>query len=424
MLIAPPRLNVGAWLTLAVAGPTLMLAAALGATSGGLARSAGMWEAVLLAPAIALALRSLERRRAIAAQGPERFLVAAFALSVAEASGVLMAVLMGAPLPGQAVACGLTVAAAPLALAVAADLARRALPDFSLQPTGLAQSLYQPDAGGRQGAVERAENVLFKEMAGQLEARADVAGAQPRLGGEQEARQGEQAVPVGLAGVAADSAAGAGADIDQVVEAAGGGALAEIEAEAQVLEQAGLEADEHRRPDLGDQERPAERLEGEEGPRMWLPLRKRAGGHGRRGGHPRERQWIIEERCRPLTLGLQGRRAQLFADPGPIADEAARAGLEIGPHALGGAAGDVGGIAAMLAGEQFHDRPGLAEGAGREHEGVVGEFHRIKLWAPAEEIQSPISDAAVAMDAALAELRSLLAAYKSKLVVEDAAQAA
>ena len=424
MLIAPPRLNVGAWLTLAVAGPTLMLAAALGATSGGLARSAGMWEAVLLAPAVALALRSLERRRAIAAQGPERFLIAAFGLSVAEASGVLMAVLLGAPLAGQAVACGLTVAAAPLALAVAADLVRRAFPDFSLQPTGLAQSLYQPDAGGRQGPVERAEDVLFQEMAGQLKARADVAGPQPRLGGEQEPGQGQQAVLVGLSGVAADSAAGAGADVDQVVEAAGGGALAEVEAEAQLLEQPRLEADEDRRPDLGHEERRAERLEGEEGPRMWLPLRKRAGSHGRRGGNPRERQWIIEERCRPLTLGLQGRRAQLFADPGPIADEAARAGLEIGPHALGAAAGHMGGIAAMLAGEQLHDRPGLAEGAGREHEGVVGEFHRIKLWAPAEEIQSPISDAAVAMDAALAELRSLLAAYKSKVVVEDAAQAA
>lgn len=424
MLIAPPRLNVGAWLTLAVAGPTLMLAAALGATSGGLARSAGMWEAVLLAPAIALALRSLERRRAIAAQGAERFLVAAFGLSVAEASGVLMAVLMGAPLPGQAVACGLTVAAAPLALAVAADLLRRAFPDFSLQPTGLAQSLHQPDAGRRQGPVEWAENVLLEEMARELEARADVARAEPRLGREQEAGQSQQAVLVGLSGVAADGAAGAGTDVDQVVETAGGGALAEVEAEAQVLEQTRLEADEHRRPDLGHEERPAERLEGEEGPRMWLPLRKRASSHGRRGGHPRERQWIIEERCRPLTLGLKGRRAQLFADPGPIADEAARAGLEVGPHALGRAAGDMGGIAAMLAGEQLHDRSGLSEGAGREHEGVVGEFHRIKLWAPAEEIQSPISDAAVAMDAALAELRSLLAAYRSKVVVGDAAEAA
>ena len=101
MLIAPPRLNVGAWLTLAVTAPTLMLALALGVTSGGTARWAGMWVAVLLAPAVALSLRSLESRRAKAAAGPERMLVAAFGLSIAEAAGVLLAVLMGAPLTGH-----------------------------------------------------------------------------------------------------------------------------------------------------------------------------------------------------------------------------------------------------------------------------------------------------------------------------------
>jgi hypothetical protein len=84
----------------------------------------------------------------------------------------------------------------------------------------------------------------------------------------------------------------------------------------------------------------------------------------------------------------------------------------------------VGGVAAVAGGEQVHDRPALAVGAGREHEGVVGEFHRIKLWVPAEEIQPPISDAAVAFDAALAELKGLLADYKSKVVVEAAAEAA
>jgi hypothetical protein len=424
MLIAPPRLNVVAWLTLAVAGPTLMLALALGATHEGTKQWAGLWVAVLLAPAVALSLRSLETRRAKAAAGPDRLLVAAFGLSVAEASGVLLAVLMGAPLTGQAIACGLTVAAGPLALAVAAELLRRAFPNMSLEPTGLAQTLHKPDPSWGQGPVEWAENVRLEEMASELEARADVARSQSGLSREQEAGQGEQPVLVSLAGVAADGAAGAGTDIDQVVDAAGGGALGEVEAEAQFLEQPRLEADEDRRPDLGVQERGAERLEGQEGPGMWLPLRKRSSGHGRRGGHPRERQWIIEERCRPLTLGLQGRRAQLFGDAGPITDEAARAGLEIGAHALGRAAGDVGGVAAMLGGEQFHDRPALAEGAGREHEGVVGEFHRIKLWAPAEEIQPPISDASVAFDEALAELKRLVAAYRGKVVEADEAKAA
>lgn len=425
MLIAPPRLNVGAWLTLAVAGPTAMLAAAHSATQHGEDSWAGLWIAVVLAPGVALALRSLEHRRAKAAQGPERRLVGAFCLSIAQASGVLLAVLMGAPLSGQAIACGLCVAAFPLAVAVPLDVVRRLFPHFSLEPTGLAKALHQPDTGGREGPVEWAENVRLEEMTGQVEAGADVAGTEPRLGREQEAGQGQQPILVDLAGVAADGAAGAGADVGQVVGDARGGALGEIEPEAQVLEQARLEADEHCRPDLGNQESCAQRLEGEEGPRMWLPLRKRAGSHGGRGGYARQRQWIIEERCRPLTLGLQGRRAQLFADPGPVADEAARAGLEVGPQALGGAAGHMGGIAAVLGGEEFHDRAALAEGAGREHEGVVGEFHRIKLWAPAEEIQPPISDAAVAMDAALAELKGLLADYKAKVVQpQDEAKAA
>lgn len=425
MLIAPPRLNVGAWLTLAVAGPTLMLAAAAGATGGGAAQWAGLWVAVLLAPAVALALRSLERRRAQAAQGPERMLVGAFGLSVAQASGVLLAVMWGAPLSGQAIACGLTVAAFPLALAVPAAILRRLFPNFSLEPTGLAQTLHKPDASGRQGPVEWAENVRLEEMAGELQARADVAVAQTVLRRQQEAGQREQAILVGLTGLTADGATGAGADVDQVVEHAGGGAAREVEAKAQVLEQPRLEAHEHGRPDLGNLEGRAQRLEGEEGPRMWLALRKRPGRDGGRRGQPRQRQWIIEERCRPLTLGLQGRRAQLFGDAGPIADEAARTGLEIGPQALGGPAGHVGGIAAVLGGEQLDDGPALAEGAGREDEGVVGEFHRIKLWAPADEIQPPISDAAVAMDAALAELKGLLADYKSKLVLPpDEAQAA
>jgi len=425
MLIAPPRLNVGAWLTLAVAGPTLMLAAALGATSGGARQWAGLWAAVLLAPAVALSLRSLETRRAKAAQGPERILVAAFGLTVAQASGVLLAVLMGAPLTGQAIACGLAVAAFPLALAVPADLLRRAFPGFSLEPTGLAQSLHQPDPGWRQRAIEGAEDVGLKEVPGELQPGPDVAGVQAPLGGEQEAGEREQPVLVGLAGVTADGPPGAGADIDQVIDGAGGGAAGEVEPEPQVLQQARLEADEDRGPDLGDLEGRAQRLEGEEGPRMWLPLRKRPGRDGGRRGQPRQRQWVIEERCRPLTLGLQGRRAQLFGDAGPIADEAARTGLEMGSKALGAAAGDVGGIAAMLAGEQLHDRPALAEGAGGQHEGVVGEFHRIKLWAPADEIQPPISDAAVAMDVALAELKALLADYRSTVVVsEDAARAA
>ncbi|WP_293378736.1 hypothetical protein [Phenylobacterium sp. SCN 70-31] len=87
---------------------------------------------------------------------------------------------------------------------------------------------------------------------------------------------------------------------------------------------------------------------------------------------------------------------------------------------------------------------------GGQHEGVVGEFHPIKLWAPAEEIQppgarrsirlwvpddavdplDPEADTAIAppvtalmtalatarMDEALAELRTLLHRYRGDVV--------
>lgn len=426
MQLAPPRLNVGAWFALAAAGPAAMLAVAAAATHEGATRDAGLWAAAMLAPAIALALHMLERRRRAGPAPADQALTSAFALTVSEAAAVLLSVLMGAPLPGQAVASGLAVAAIPLAGAVGLDLLRRALPHFSLQPTGLAQTLQQPDAGGRQGPVEWAEYVRLEEVPGEVEAGGDVAGAEPALSREQEGGQRQEPILVGFARLAADGAPGARADVDEVVDGPGGGAPGEVEPEAEVLQQARLEAHEHGGPDLRMEQRPAERLEGEEGPRMWLPLRKRPGGHGRRGGHPRQRQWIVEERCRPLTLGLKDRRAQLFGDAGPVADQGAGAGLHVWPHAPRIATGDVGDPTAVPGGEQFDDGAGLAVGAGREHEGVVGEFHRIKLWAPADEIQPPESNPAeaAAYDAALGELKELLAVYRDQVAREGRREAA
>lgn len=429
-LAAPPRLNVGAWFALAAAGPAAMLAVAAAVTHEGVEHDAGLWAAGLLAPAVALALHTLGVRRRRPGPPPgDQVLTAAFALTVSEAAAVLLSVLMGAPLPGQAVASALAVSAIPLTGAVAVYLLKAAAPNFSLQPTGLAQALQQPDAGGRQGPVEWAEYVRLQEMAGEVEAGGDVAGAEAApggvLGGEQERREREEPVLVGFARLAADGAAGAGADVGEVVDRAGGGALGKVEAEAEVLQQPRLEAHEDRRPDLRVQEGGCERLEGEEGPRMWLPLRKRAGGHRGGGGYPGQRQWIVEERCGPLTLGLQGRRAQLFGDAGAVADEAARAGLHVGPHAPGGAAGDVGRPATVTGGEQVDDRAALAMGAGAEHEGVVGEFHRLKLWAPADEIQPPEEQLATgAYEKALGELKDLLATYRTQVVRETRQAAA
>ncbi|MBL8555956.1 MAG: hypothetical protein JNL41_16890 [Phenylobacterium sp.] len=64
-------------------------------------------------------------------------------------------------------------------------------------------------------------------------------------------------------------------------------------------------------------------------------------------------------------------------------------------------------------------------GAGAEHEGVVREFHRLKLWAPADEIQPPEEQLATgAYEKALGELKDLLATYRTQVVRETRQAAA
>src|SRR6185295_9468887 len=98
-------------------------------------------------------------------------------------------------------------------------------------PSRVGQPVDQPKARRGQGAVDRVEDELLQEVGGEVETGADVALFQPRLAGEQEGRQGQHAVLVGLAGGPGDGAAGLGTDVDQVVGGPGGGALGEVEAE-------------------------------------------------------------------------------------------------------------------------------------------------------------------------------------------------
>ncbi|MBL8773127.1 MAG: hypothetical protein JNK30_17230 [Phenylobacterium sp.] len=121
-VLTAPRVNAMAWFALAVAAPAALLALAAAATRDGLASLAGLTAAALLAPALLLALPNLERRphRPRAAADPR--LIRAFCLTVGMACGLLFVVVLGAPFSGEAVAVGLAMAAAPLAVAVAADL--------------------------------------------------------------------------------------------------------------------------------------------------------------------------------------------------------------------------------------------------------------------------------------------------------------
>ena len=452
MYRTPRRLNVKAWFALAAAGPTALGAVAAAATGAGLARDAGLWAAVLLAPPLALALRSLERRPDEPEPrpwSPEHALRAALALSTAAATAILLAVLAGAPLDGPAIACGLAAAATPLALAIPAALTAWAVPGL-LKTAGVTEPLDHPDSRRWQRTVQRAEDERLEEMARQAEARRQITRLEPGLGREQEAGQRQHPVLVRLARAAADGPAGPGTDVDQVVDRAGGRAAREVQPEPQVGQQPRLEPHEHRRPDLGVGERLAQRLEGQEGAGMRLALGQGARHDGRRGGDAGQGPGIVEQRRRPRARRLEAGRAELLGDAGAVARQHPGAGLEQRADAPGTAAGDMGGPAAVPGRQQIDDGAVLAVRTGGQHEGVVGEFHPIKLWAPAEEIQppgarrsirlwvpddavdplDPEADTAIAppvtalmtalatarMDEALAELRTLLHRYRGDVV--------
>jgi hypothetical protein len=412
MILTPRRLDVRAWLTLATAGPAAMLSLAAAATREEPARSAGIGVALLLTPSMALAAKSLEPRDAqwdrplelVAARGRERTLLKAFCLSTTSAAGVLMGVLAGAPLSPEVIAGALGCTAAPLALAIGL---------YGLEAAGLGQALGQPDPRRRQGAVEGAEDEALEEMPRQGETRADVARRQARLRREEESRKGQQAVLVALAGYPADSPPRPWTDVDEFVDVAGGGAAAEVEAEAELLQEARLEAHEDRGPDVRVEEGGAERLEREEGPWVGLAFWEGAGGDAGGGGDAGQGQRVVEEGAWPLAHRLQRGAAQLPLDAGAIADLCAGAGLEEGADAPGVPAGDVGGVLAVPGGQELDDGPRLAMDAGGEDEGVVVEFHARKLGEAGGEIQSHLPPA---YDAAVQALRELLERYRAEVV--------
>lgn len=425
MQLAPPRLNVRAWFTLAVAVPVAVLAIAAAATATGLARQAGFWTAVVLAPAVALSLKTLESRRFGWNEpdppwpDPEQTLRMAFMLTTGESALLFLAVLLGAPFSALAIVWTLAAAAAPLVVAVGIYLTHMAL-KRPLEAARIPEAIQEPDPGWREGPVAWMENVRLEEMAREREAMADVAWANAQLGRDQELRQDEQAVLVRFAGGAADGATGAGADVDQLVDGAGGGAAREVEAKAQILQQPRLETDEHGWPDIRIAQGGAQGPEGEVRPDMWFALWQSALNDGRSGGEAGEREGVVEVLGWAAALGLEGDAAELALDPGAITGEDRRARLKNGFKLARGPAGDVGGVAPMAGGEQFDDRPGLPEGAGGEHEGVVLEFHARKLVEAEAEIQpSPQFEAALA---ALKDLSALWRASQGRAAPAPAAE--
>src|SRR4029079_10772068 len=101
----------------------------------------------------------------------------------------------------------------------------------------------------------RLQHVTLEEMTGQSESRQDVAlvGRCGRV--EQEGRQLEQPVAIGLAGVARHGTPRARRQIDQIGVGAGGRAFAEIERKTELAQELELPAYEQRWPRAGIVER-------------------------------------------------------------------------------------------------------------------------------------------------------------------------
>ena len=99
------------------------------------------------------------------------------------------------------------------------------------------EQLDQPCASRRQREAVWAKHVALEEMAGKGEAGENIGRRGSGVVLKQEARELQQPVTVGLTGVAGNGPARSRRDIDQVCACPGRGALAEIKAEAEVLEQ-------------------------------------------------------------------------------------------------------------------------------------------------------------------------------------------
>jgi hypothetical protein len=138
MVIQAERpVNTAAWFALAVAAPLALLAMATTATQVGVPRAAGFWATLLLAPAIVLALRSLERKRtdATPAEAREHDLARSFCLTTGQACGLLFVVAAGARFSGESVAVGLAMAGVPLTIAVVSNVWARIFPPLGERAT-------------------------------------------------------------------------------------------------------------------------------------------------------------------------------------------------------------------------------------------------------------------------------------------------
>src|SRR5262245_13454333 len=191
----------------------------------------------------------------------------------------------------------------------------------------------------------------------------------------EEARQRQQPVLPGLAGGAADGAAGLGRDIDELVGGAHGGAARQVEAIAELVEETELEADEDGRPDAVI----AQRIEGDEerimDARMRLALGQELEQRHQRG-EAGEAQRIVHQRAGPERDGLEREAAEMILGAGPPARHHDIAGLEHRSHGARAAAAHQPRPAAAALRQHLGDGRGLAMGPDIENDALLGPFHR------------------------------------------------
>ncbi len=172
-----------------------------------------------------------------------------------------------------------------------------------------------------------------------------------------------------------DGAAGAGGDVGEVFAGAGDGAGGEVQAEAEILEQAELPADQVRQQGdagagMGDQMQHAAENAG-----VGLALRNCALGDGTGGGEDGERPGIVHSQGGAGVDELGGDGAELVGEAGGPAGLNEVAGLPKRGFGAGEAATGKAADGAVVFGEEGDDGVVLAIGAGGEDDAGGVDFH-------------------------------------------------
>ncbi len=232
----------------------------------------------------------------------------------------------------------------------------------------------------------RLQHVAEQEQPGQAKTVLQVLvrpAVRPALAFAQEGRQPQQPVAVGLAGRPRHRAAGLWRDVDQVRGRAGGGAVFQIEAEAEFGQHREFEPDEVGRRAAGIVKVVQRAVEHLEDVLVRIALRQQPHQRSQMGdaiGRVRRRQ----QGGRAQARALNGVISEMLVEPRPPHRGDAVARLQQRPHPLARTAAHQAEMTAMLARQQLDDGGGFAMPPHAQHDAFVGPFHGGSLQEFAE----------------------------------------